>query len=139
MIKSHKARSMEDLIMWQPDLYLHTHPKMVSYLLNIFLISFTLHSIHYHVVQVHCMLGMRSDRLYDYPATDTSLFGSAIWLAGVQLYLYGGRWELKCWKSIESVEPCILTGFIENEWKHIPLLFNWQLYHRLLDTVYACL
>ena len=24
---------MEDLIMWQPDLYLHTHPKMVSYLL----------------------------------------------------------------------------------------------------------
>ena len=25
---------MEDLITWQPDLYLHRHPKMVSYLLN---------------------------------------------------------------------------------------------------------
>ena len=31
---------MEDLIKWQPDFYLHRHPKMVSYLLNIYCMCF---------------------------------------------------------------------------------------------------
>ena len=49
---------MEDLIMWQSELYFHRHPKMTSYLLNITVMKVRSKNSNKTIVASHFLSGL---------------------------------------------------------------------------------